>query len=279
MKLSILTATYNRADYLNKIYESILKNEKVSNLKAEWIIINDGSTDNTEEVIENFVLENKIEIKYLVQENLGKMAAINKGMEKVTGEVIVDCDSDDFFTDNAFKIIEQNISKLIENEEIYALCFLKEDLHGNISGREFPINNMESKMFDLYFKQDIQGEKILVFNTEIRKKYKHELEENEKFITEARMYHKMDEKHKIICINKIVEIGEYQEDGYTKNIRETFFNNPKGYYMYYKEILQKELKEVTFKKKINILKMYGLFFCIRIKSILRFGYRNKKDFD
>jgi len=265
MKLSILTATYNRAKYLNKIYESILKNEKVSNLKAEWIIIDDGSEDNTQEVVEKYVIENKIIIKYLYQENLGKMAAINRGMKEVTGELIIDCDSDDFFTDKAFKIIEQNASKLFENEDIYALCFLKEDLLGNISGKEFPINYMEATMFDLYFKQDIQGEKILVFNANIRKKYKHELEKNERFITEARMYHKMDEKHKIICINEVIEIGEYQEDGYSKNISKIFDSNPNGYYMYFKEIMKKELKGVLFKKKIYILKHYFLSFCNRIK--------------
>ena len=77
---------------------------------------------------------------------------------------------------------------------------------------------------------------------------------------------KMDEKHKIICINEVVETGEYLEDGYTKNIRKTFFNNPNGYYMYFKEIMQKELKDVTLEKKIYIWKMYGLFFFIRIKS-------------
>ena len=77
---------------------------------------------------------------------------------------------------------------------------------------------MESKMFDLYFKEDIGGEKILVFNTDIRRNYKHELVKEEKFITEARMYHKMDENHKILCVNEVIEIGDYKEDGYTKNI-------------------------------------------------------------
>ena len=162
MKLSVLTATYNRSNYLEKLYKSILKNIETSNIEAEWIIINDGSTDNTEKVIENLIFENRIEIKYLFQENSGKMEAINRGMEEVAGEMIVDCDSDDFFTDNAFRIIEQNASKLLENEKIYALCFLKQDLLGNISGKMFPKDYMESKMFDLYFKQDIKGEKILV---------------------------------------------------------------------------------------------------------------------
>ena len=263
MKLSILTATYNRADYLEKLYKSILDNIETSNLKTEWIIINDGSTDNTEEVIEKIVLENRIEIKYLFQENSGKMSAINRGMEEVTGELVVDCDSDDFFASNAFKVIEQNASKLLDNERIYALCFLKQDLLGNISGKNFSKNYMESTMFDLYFKQNIQGEKILVFNTKIRKKFKHELEQNEKFITEARMYHKMDENHKILCINEAIEIGDYKEDGYTKNIIKIFKTNPNGYYNYFKEILQKDMRGVLLKKKLYILKHLIYFYILK----------------
>ena len=275
MKLSILTATYNRVKYLSNLYKSILDNTETSNLKAEWIIINDGSTDNTEEVIEKFVLENRIEIKYIFQENSGKMAAINRGMEEVTGELVVDCDSDDFFANNAFKVIEKNALKLLEDERIYALCFLKQDFFGNVSGKKFSTNYMESTMFDLYFKQDIQGEKILVFNTNIRKKFKHELEENEKFVTEARMYHKMDDNYKILCINEVIEVGDYQDDGYTKNIVETFRKNPNGYYKYFKEILKKREKGVSFKKKIYVAKHVVLFFILKMEK----SFRNNIIFD
>ena len=266
MKLSILTATYNRAKYLKKIYESIIQNQHISNIEAEWIIIDDGSTDNTKEVVKNFAIENKIRIKYICQENSGKMASINRGMKEVTGELIVDCDSDDYFAENAFKIIEQNALKLFKNEELYALCFLKQDFSGNVSGKKFATNYIESTMFDLYFKQDIQGEKILVFNAKIRKKFKHELEKNEKFVTEARMYHKMDENYKILCINEVVEIGEYQENGYTKNIIETYKKNPNGYYKYFKEIMKKNLKGVVLKKKLYVLKNYVLFFILKKRS-------------
>ena len=275
MKLSILTATYNRVKYLSNLYKSILDNTETSNLKAEWIIINDGSTDNTEEVIEKFVLENRIEIKYIFQENSGKMAAINRGMEEVTGELVVDCDSDDFFANNAFKVIEKNALKLLEDERIYALCFLKQDFFGNVSGKKFSTNYMESTMFDLYFKQDIQGEKILVFNANIRKKFKHELEKNEKFVTEARMYHKMDDNYKILCINEVIEVGDYQDDGYTKNIVETFRKNPNGYYKYFKEILKKREKGVSFKKKIYVAKHVVLFFILKMEK----SFRNNIIFD
>lgn len=272
MKLSILTATYNRAKFLENLYKSILKNIETSNLKVEWIIINDGSTDNTEEVIDKLILENKIKIKHLYQENSGKMVAINRGMEEVTGELIVDCDSDDFFAEDAFKVIEKNALKLLENEKMYALCFLKQDFSGNISGKRFSINYIESTMFDLYFKQDIEGEKILVFNTKIRKKFRHELEKNEKFITEARMYHKMDEKYNILCINEVIEIGEYISDGYTMNIFQTFKKSPNGYYKYFKEILKKGTKGVLLKNKIYILKHIVIFFVFKNLNKFREKY-------
>ena len=266
MKLSILTATYNRAKYLKQIYESIIENQKKSNIEAEWIIIDDGSTDNTKSFVQEFKSEDLVNIKYIYQPNSGKMVAINKGMKDTTGDLIVDCDSDDFFAKNAFKVIEENASKLLENENIYALCFLKQDILGNISGKKFSLNYMESTMFDLYFKQDIQGEKILVFNAKIRKEFKHELEKNEKFVTEARMYHKMDENYKLLCINDVIEIGDYQQDGYTKNILQTFKTSPNGYYKYFKEILQKKMKGVLFKKKLYILKHYILFLFLKIKK-------------
>ena len=77
MKLSILTATYNRAKYLPKLYESIKSNLKY-NIIPEWIIIDDGSTDDTKKIVQNFINDNQFEIKYQYQENAGKMKAINE---------------------------------------------------------------------------------------------------------------------------------------------------------------------------------------------------------
>ena len=262
MKLSILTATYNRGSYLQRIYKSIMNNATESNIEVEWIIIDDGSTDKTRKIVEEFI-QKKITIKYIYQENLGKMAAINRGMQKVTGDLIIDCDSDDYLAKNAFHIIEKNAYRLLEDNELYALCFLKQCQDGNISGKKFKQDYIKSTMFDLYFKDEIDGEKILVFNTSIRRKFKHELEQNEKFVTEARMYHKMDEHYKILCINEVIEIGDYIDDGYTKNISDIFIKNPNGYYQYFKEILKKGFKGVRLKKRIYILKHFTWFFILK----------------
>lgn len=255
MKISILTATYNRANLLPQLYESILKNLS-DDIAVEWLIMDDGSTDNTKEIIEKFIKQKRFEIKYSFQKNQGKMQSINNLVKNVQGDLIIDCDSDDYFSDNAFDTIKNAFEKN-KNKEFYALCFLKYDQTGKNMGKKFIKET--SKMFDLYFKDGEDGEKALVFNSEIRKQFKHELENGEKFVTEARMYHKMDEKYNIICINEPIMICEYQNEGYTKNINKQFIENPYGYFNYFKEILQKDMKGVVFNKRLYAIKHYILF--------------------
>lgn len=257
MKISVLTATYNRANLLPRLYESIVNNIK-DNIDVEWIIIDDGSKDNTKETVENFITENKIVIKYFFQENQGKMQAINNVIQYAQGDLLIECDSDDYFTNNAFKSIEKAYNEnKNNNDKYYALCFLKYNQNKENMGRNF--RDKFTTMFDLYFKQGENGEKALVFNTEIRKQYKYELENKEKFVTEARMFHKMDEKYNIICINEPIMICEYQNEGYTKNIKKQFVENPYGYFNYFREILQKDMRGVLFKKRLYVIKHYILF--------------------
>ena len=175
MKLSILTATYNRGDYLIKVYESI-KNNIIEELLIEWLIMDDGSTDNTEKIVNQFKTIKNLEIKYFKQENQGKMQAINNLMQYVTGELVMDCDSDDYFVNNAFRHIYEKKDILLKDNSLYALVFLR-NVGGKISGNLFEDENMKTTMFDLYFKHGIVGEKVLVYNTEIRKQFRHELEE------------------------------------------------------------------------------------------------------
>lgn len=225
MKLSILTPTYNRANMLKEIYDSLIINSKYG-LDFEWLIMDDGSTDNTKEVVDSFIKEQTMDIRYFAQINQGKAKAINNLMDHVTGDLVLDCDSDDYLASNAFKIIMDKAEILSSSFNIYALAFLKCDIYGDVSGKEFKHDYHRSTMFDLYYKEDVQGEKILLFKTSLRKEFKHQLEGKEKFVTEARMYHKMDLKYKIVCFNTPLIIGEYHKDGYTQNINKVFIENP-----------------------------------------------------
>ena len=269
MKLSILTATYNRANRLPELYES-LKNNLKSDLDFEWLIMDDGSTDNTYEVVEGFAEERLMNINYYRQENQGKMSAINTLVELSTGDLIIDCDSDDYFANNAFEIIKENAFKLLNDSELYALLFLRCDVSGEISGRKFVEDNYRTSMFDLYFREDIQGEKIVLFNGNIRRKYKHRLEPGEKFVTEARLYHEMDKDYDVLGINEPLVIGGYHSDGYSKNIKKIFLENPKGYLKYFEEILNFDAENILFKKRIYAIKHYILFsYLTRNKNIIK----------
>jgi len=255
MKISVLTPTYNREKLLKNLYNSLVENSKYG-IEIEWLIMDDGSTDETKSLIESLKEEGKIYIKYFYQENQGKMKALNNLVEKSSGNLIIECDSDDYFTPNAFNLIKNEYENH-KNIDIYALCFLKCSQNGQNMGNNF--KKRYTTMFDLYFKEGEDGEKCLVFNSEVRKKYKYELEKNEKFVTEARMYHKMDLKYNILCVNEPIMICEYQNDGYSKNILKQFKENPYGYYEYFKEIFLHDMRKVSIKKRLYVIKHYILF--------------------
>ena len=259
MKISILTPTYNREKLLGKLYESLVKNSKYG-VDIEWLIMDDGSKDKTRDKVEKWKKESPFEIKYYYQENQGKMIAINKLVGCATGDLILDCDSDDYLTDKAVAIIKENYEKYKNEENIYGICFLKYNQNNENMGNKF--KNKRTTMFNLYFKEGETGEKAIVFFSEIRKQFKHELEKKERFITEARMYHKMDLNYAMICVNEPIMICEYQKEGYTKNIRKEFKENPYGYYEYFKEIFDHDMKHVTFSKRLYVIKHYILFTCL-----------------
>lgn len=275
MKISILTPTFNRAKLLDKLYTSILINSNNSNCDVEWLIMDDGSTDNTRIIVDTYIKENIINVQYFYQENSGKMSAINELVKRCTGDLILECDSDDYLVPETFKIIEDALVQCKDMANIYAMAFLKYDQNGNNMGNNFPEDNYESSMFDLYFKEGITGEKALVFNSSIRKKFKYRLENGEKFVTEARLHHEMDLHYNIKCFNKKIMICEYKDDGYSKNIDKLFLQNPKGYYEYFKEIFNQDMHGVTFSKRLYIYKHYILF---AVLSKQKHAIKNVKGF-
>ncbi len=265
MKLSILTATYNRGRFLTRLYESIVNN-LIDDMDIEWLIMDDGSNDDTEEIVSGFNSSKHFEIKFYKQKNQGKMQAINNLMEYVTGELCVECDSDDFFNEGAFRVIYNVYKENVDIEDIYAFTFLKYNQDRKNMGKELQ-NGCITTMFDLYFRNNENGEKALVFMSKIRKQYKYILDKNEKFVTEASMFYRMDEKYKILCVNFPIMVCQYLEDGYTNNSIKQLINNPNGYFSYFEYLITRNLKGVKLKKRIYIIKHYILFSYLVRKKI------------
>ncbi len=256
--ISIITATFNRAYILPKLYESIIKNKRYDG-DLEWIIIDDGSKDETEKLVKSWIKENKVKIKYFKQKNSGKMAAINNYILEVENELLMEIDSDDYLTDDAFNKILTKYEKIKNNKKCYGLLF-RVHFIGKENQTKFPLKNTIIKMFDLYNKESFSLDAKQVFKSTIRKKYKYELENNEKFVTEARMYNKIDlEYDGLYLVDEEIVNCEYLEDGYSKNIKKLFLENPYGYFEYFKECFNMNFNGINFKKRLYFIKHYILF--------------------
>lgn len=254
--ISIITATYNRAKYLKRVYESI-NIQKIKNV--EWIIIDDGSTDDTKEIVKELIKNSSFKIKYYYQENAGKMTAINKGMKEATLPLVMELDSDDYLKEGALETIKECLVK--DSDDLGAFVFLR-TMKGH-KVLKFPL--VKGTLFNLYNKYLYEGETTIVFKRNVRKNYDYELEENEKFITEAYLYNQIAKNYNYYFINKQIVDGNYENDGYSLNINDIFFKYPKGYYKYYKDVLLIK-GDIKFKKYYSNIKNY-LF----ISHILRYN--------
>ena len=252
MKITVFTPTYNRAYIIENLYRSL---QRQSFRDFEWVIVDDGSSDNTEELVNGWKNENDFSIIYFKQPNGGKCSAINTGLDLSKGELFFTVDSDDYLTDDALEKVAKWESQLGDKTEF---CGFAGNL--GISESSTPNTIFEGEYFegtalDRYGK--IDGERAIVFYTEIHKKYKYPVFQNEKFMTEAVVYNRMaHDGYKMRFYNDIIWIYEYKEDGLTKAGSKLFINNPYGYGLWLKE-KSKFMGEGLIKR----LKLYYTFTC------------------
>ena len=119
--ITVLTPSYNRGDLLKNLYQSL--REQIFD-DFEWIVVDDGSTDSTSEIITHFKEDKKIVIKYIKQSNGGKHTAINAGVKISTGELIIIVDSDDTLPKDSLLIINNQYLKIREDATVGGVCGL-----------------------------------------------------------------------------------------------------------------------------------------------------------
>ena len=244
MKFTIFTPTFNRKELLEKLYKSL---QKQTFKDFEWLIVDDGSADGTKEKVEEFLSEKKLDIKYYFKENGGKQRAYNFATDKANGELFICLDSDDEYVENGLETILKYWKKYEKNSNIAGMGYLSTYPNGEVIGSSFPEKEMVSTQFDIYNKYSVKGDKGLMFRTEIIKKYKFPVFDDEKFITEAVVYNRICEKYKMVYVNEKIEIKEYQEDGLTAKYNNLLLRNPKGQALYHNEINSQNL---SFKQKV-----------------------------
>lgn len=264
--LTIFTPTYNRGYTLSNLYNSLLVQ---TNKNFTWLIVDDGSTDNTKGLVDKWIKEDKIKIKYIKQNNQGKHIAHNTGVENCKTELFFCIDSDDYLLENAVEDILRCRNKITDND-VSGIVSLKMTKSGQAVGTEMPQGIEYSSLSDLYEKYRFKGDTALVFKTNVLKKYRFPKIDGEKFVGEEYIYCQIDEKYKLYISPDNYYVCEYLEDGYTTNMFKLIANNPKGY-MELKNIKLKTSTRFNIKYKSASLYIVGCWLS-REKNIIKNSY-------
>lgn len=237
IRISVFTPAYNRGYIIEKLY-STLSNQTFKNF--EWIVINDGSTDHTHDLMQKIISqEHFFSIRYLYKQNGGKHRAINDGVKLAKGKLFFIVDSDDYLTEDALEKIDK-WEKTIPIENNYAgVAGLRSDFTGKIIG-EYPMGEKYSKYIDSTNldrkKNKLKGDKAEAYYTSILKRYPFPEISDEKFLTEAVVWNKIaSDGYLIRWFNEIIYKCEYLEDGLTRNSDTLFKSSPNGWRYYYNQ--------------------------------------------
>lgn len=255
--ITVLTPTYNRAVLLRRLYESLIIQ---TNHDFVWMIIDDGSSDDTQQMVQDFQQENEITIIYQKQENGGKHRALNRGIRQIETPLTYIVDSDDFLPENAIETILQYHRKYQDKKNLCGYSFLRCYEDGSVNTAYFDRNEEISTYRDIRINGNIGGDKAEVFLSAVLKEYPFPEFEGEKFMPEDAVWIKMSGPYEMVHINKCTYISEYLDGGLTKTGRAMKIYSPKGM-MYRSEVfLEDALVKISVKIKMMVLYIvYGLF--------------------
>lgn len=262
--LTVFTPTFNRAYCLHQCYESLVEQTCKDFI---WLIIDDGSTDDTKNLVRKWQKENLIDIQYIFQENQGMHGAHNTAYQVIETELNVCIDSDDYMPQDA---VEKILAKWASegSERVSGIIGLDSFSDGTIIGTRMPKGINKSTLFDLYYKHGVKGDKKLVYRTELTKKFPYPIFDDEKYVGLAYKYYMLDCQFEMLLMNEVLCIVEYLPDGSSLNMLNQYKKNPKGFAFYRKELMKLPLGGRLFKykqaihyvsscllsKKVNLLK-------------------------
>lgn len=224
--LCIFTPTYNRSYCLAELFNSLARQTMTC---FNWLIVDDGSTDNTEELVSSFMEQAPFRITYIKQPNGGKQRAWNAAVGVCDSELFMCVDSDDVVPDNLVSTIVGRWSRVRGDNQIAGMIGLcGRDEKTALSGG-MPSGVTRTTMWDLYYRYGHKGDTAQIYRTCILREFPFEVEPGEKFIAETFVFHQIDQKYNLLVIDEVLIIREYLEDGYTANVRKITRNNPVGY--------------------------------------------------
>lgn len=231
--ISIFTPAYNRAHLLNQLYNS-LKSQK--NYNFEWIIVDDGSKDNTTQIVEAFIAEEKIPITYFKKQNGGKHLAINQGVQLAKGDLFFIVDSDDYLVNNATELIEHYYPIIRDVADVAGVSFRRGYDDKTYIGSPQAFEDVVLNVHDFRYRLNIKGDMAEVYKTAVLADYPFPAFVGEVFCSEGLVWNRMALKYKMLWTSKIIYIGEYLEGGLTDNSFNIRKKAPNAATLYYQEL-------------------------------------------
>jgi glycosyltransferase involved in cell wall biosynthesis len=249
---TVFTPTYNRATTLHRVYES-LKAQTFRDF--EWLIVDDGSKDNTREVVEQWQQENPFPIRYVYQENGHKHIAFGRGVKESDGELFLTLDSDDYCEPNALERFKYHWDTIPQDqkENFSAVTCLCKTVDGEIVGNRFPFDPTDSDSIEINYRYKVDGEKWGFHRTDVLRQLSYHEELNGIYVCESVYWHEISRKYKTRFVNEalrtyIIDAPEPVVESKKKNI----FTDPSmaglhvrtkafGQQMFYSDVLNKDI--------------------------------------
>lgn len=279
--ITVFTPTYNRGNLLNRLYQSLCKQK---NKEFEWVIVDDGSTDETSSVIKMIQDKHACEnfpIHYYKKENGGKHTAVNMGVQKAHGDLFFIADSDDILPSEALQVVAEVWDATKEDLSIGGICGFDGDItDGEVIGTGFPkglqfaklcladnnhISYIDGTTRQIRFDLGVDGDMKEVFRTSVLREFPFPEITGERFCPEVLVWNRIASKYKLRHINQIIYLVEYQQDGITAAITRSRMNSPIASTMTYAEMLD---YDISLKWKIRSAINYWRFrYCIKNKAL------------
>ncbi len=236
--ITILTPTYNRASLLPRLFDSLLRQ---TNKDFEWIVVDDGSTDDTREVVAN--LKEKcggaFPMGYVYKANGGKHMAINIGAERARGELLFIADSDDLLTDDALETVANSWHDISDDKSFAGIAGLDITMDTReVIGSGLPQEHIDCNAIDIRYRHHVTGDMKEVFRTEVLREFPFPEFAGERFCPEQLVWFRMARRYRLRYINKPIYIADYQPDGITAGITRARMRNPSASMLTYAELTE-----------------------------------------
>lgn len=225
--ITVFTPTYNRAYCLHKCYDSLVNQ---TNKDFLWLIIDDGSIDETKKLVQKWINENIISIKYHYKDNGGMHSGHNAAYSLIDTPLNVCIDSDDYMPENAIEKIIKIWNEIKGEHKFAGIIGLDATPEGEIIGDKIPVNIKETTLYDVNNTLKLKGDKKLVLRTDVVKKYPpYPIFEGERFVPLGYLYLLIDQDFVLYPTNEILCHVEYMADGSSLNIIKQYRRHPNGF--------------------------------------------------